>query len=240
MRKFVFPFLFITTLLFQSCVWNIGNDEYIEEAKDYLIDNYAGSFVYESISKSNSQIYVSFKATNLNNAIVTVVISEHRNSPISVSHTFRSNYLCCRFAQQEANYYKDFFEEYFPECEITIDNSNRFIEYHGVWSVLNETTGEWEERTNRNPDFDTYMDVIKDTILRDCITIVVKSPSSNSLLSNEDYLKASLIDLQNEDIKLDGYFYIVNAINDNYEQNHVMAARINAYDSSKYNYDLLQ
>ena len=240
MRKFVFPFLFITTLLFQSCVWNLGNAYYADEAKEFLTDNFADTFVYESISKTGNQIYVQFKASNLNNATVTVQITETKDSPLSVYHSFKSNYLSCRFAEQEASYYEDFFEDYFPDCEITIDNSNRFIVYHGVWSVQNETTGEWEERTNRNPDFDTYLDIIKNTELKNCFTIVVTNPGSNAFLTNEDYLKASLVDLQNEDIKLDGYFYIVNAINDNYEQNHVMAARINAYDSSRYNYALLQ
>ena len=241
MNKFFSVFLLVAaSFLLQACVLNLSNDYYVGEAKDFLTDNFDDSFVYESLSKTGDLIYVKFKASNLNNATVTVKITEKKNSAISVSHSFTSNYLSCRFAQQETSYYEDFFEEYFPDCEISIDNSNRFIEFHGVWSVLNETTGEWEERTNRTPDFDTYLDIIKETELKNCITIVVTAPGSNAYLTNEDYLKACLVDLQNEGIKLDGYFYIVNAINDDYEQNHVMAARINAYDSSRYNYSLLQ
>ena len=239
MKKCSYVFLLLACILLQSCVWNLGNDYYIDEAKEYLTDNYDDTFVYESISKNGSQIYVSFKASNLSNSIVTVQIIEKKNSLISVSHSFKSNYICCRYAQQESSYYKVFFDEYFPDCEIIIDNSKRFVDYHGVWSVQNEN-GEWEERTSRNPDFETYLNVVKDSVLKDCITIVVTTPDTNKLLDYEDYLKASLIDLQNKEIKLDGYFYIVNSINDNYELNHVMAAKINAYDNSKYNYNVLQ
>lgn len=241
MNKFFCTILFVLTLfLCQSCVWNLGNDYFVDEAKDFLTDNFDDTFTYESISKNDNKTYVRFKASNLNNTTVTVQITEEKESLISVSHSFKSNYLCCRFAQQEASYYEDFFEEYFSECRITIDNSNRFIDYHGVWYVLEESSGEWIEHTNRNPDFETYLNIIKDSKPKNCITIVVTSPGSNVFLTNEDLLKASLADLQQGNIKLDGNFYIVNSMNDNYEQNHVMAAKIIANDNSKYKYNLLQ
>ncbi len=65
-------FVFSILWLFQSCLLNLNQSEYIDSARDYLLENFDDSFEYESIyedrswKNDNNQIFVKFKAAKLN------------------------------------------------------------------------------------------------------------------------------------------------------------------------------
>lgn len=234
-------FVFSILWLFQSCLLNLNQSKYIDSARDYLLENFDDSFEYESIYEDRSwknddnQIFVKFKAAKLNNQIVTVKISETRQSPVSLNHSFSSNYLCLRFENQEIQYYKNIFEKYFAQCKIIIDNSDRLFHYNGVIYIIDEETGREYKRTDKNPDFEAYLNLINKCEFKNCITIAA-TQNQNEYLSCQDLLKASLMDLQDEEIKIDGNFYLVQSLEDDFSKNHSFAAKIDGYNHSGEHY----
>ncbi|MCR4954251.1 MAG: hypothetical protein K6A43_09275 [Treponema sp.] len=235
--------------IFESCLLNLDQSDYIDSARDYLVENYDDSFEYDSIhvnrswNHANNQIFVKFRAAKLNNKIVTVKIDEIRENVFISNHSYSSNYLCVRFENQEIEYYKDIFEKYFTQCRIIIDNSNRLTKYSGVIFLDDNETYEEIKETNTETSFESYLYLINDCEFRNCITIVVTG-NQNNYVGFEDLLKASLMDFYDKSIKLDGNFYVVPSLDEDFSKNHSFAAKIDGYNHSgehyRYKYTLIK
>ena len=145
-------------------------------------------------------------------------------------HTsYTSNYLSLKFEEQEKSYYQDFFKKYFDDCKIQINNSNRFLHYYATYYTKESDSDEWIDHTDKNPGFNQYMSLVNDSEFKNCMTIAVTQKEANQYITTEDSLKAALMDLQHEEIKLDGNFYVVKTLDDDYTKNHTFAAKIDGY-----------
>ena len=224
--------LILFSFIFQSCLQMfVSENKYENWAKEYLEENFNDSFVYESISSNTKkdQYLVKFKAASLNNKTVTVKIDITESKMFSMNTSFTSNYLSLKFEEQEKSYYQDFFKKYFDDCKIQINNSNRFLHYYATYYTKESDSDEWIDHTDKNPVFKQYISLVNDSEFKNCMTIAVTQKEANQYITTEDSLKAVLMDLQHEEIKLDGNFYVVKTLDDDYTKNHTFAAKIDGY-----------
>ena len=241
MKKGIVFFLSFIAFLFCSCTMSISNPEYIEIARGYLIENFGGEYTFVSLKKtaSENEVHVLFKSDKLENREVNVrvVISDQKIDTYTCHVS--SNYPNILFEKEEADYYKNIFGNYFSDCNIVMNNSERFMDYYSKYWVSDEISGEWIEHETDELTFEQYISIL---IYSECKAYadIIVTEKKNRFLDSEDKLKCSLVDLQNSKLMLDGNFYIVDTIDDDYESNYNFKADINItagnYNGFKYDY----
>ena len=212
---------------------DISNQEYIEIASGYLIENFGGEYTFVSLKKaSDNEVYVLMKSENLDNQEVNVQILISDQKIDSYTCHVASNYLSILFENTEKEYYKDFFKKYFTDCDVVIDNKARFLDYYSVYWDSDEITGEWVEHKNEEITFELYRRIIRSSKSTFTADIVVTDKDTNVYLSSEDRLKCSLVDLQSEDVKLDCTVYVANSLDANYLDDWILKAKVAIYEDS--------
>ncbi len=212
---------------------NISNQEYIEIARGYLIENFGGEYNFVSLKKaSENEVHVLLKSENLDNQEVNVQILISEQKLDSYTCHVASNYLSILFENTEKDYYKNFFKKYFTDCEVVMNNAARFLDYQSVYWVSDEITGDWIERKTDEMTFEQYQSIIRRSNCTVNADIVVTDTDTNAYLSSEDRLKCSLVDLQNEDVKLDCTIYLANSLGGNYFEDWILKAEVDTYEDS--------
>jgi len=220
-KKFFFLYLFLLSVLyFQSCKMNYSSEDYTEDSIAYLQENYGGSYSFSGIKKSKNQAIVFLKAEDLNNKTVAVKFDITEHKAFSISYKISTNYIPIKFQEAEEEYYRSKFAGNFADCLCTIDNTNRFL-------------SDYPSAANNKDSYLSYL--AHEALLFDDFIKVIASQPQSSYLTWEDRLKATLIDIEN---KIDGYFYLVDAVNFSYEDNYIHKASIKAvsgqYEKSSY------
>ena len=199
---------------------NYTDEQSIDDAKSYLQENYGGSYTFVKTKKTNSkdQKIVTFKAANLDNKNVNVKIDITERKAFSVSYNISSNYIPQKFKEEEEEYYQKFFDKYFSQSKIIINNENRYM----------------SNFTYAQIDFENYKDFITvatDVIdkTKNFITVVATEAQKEKYITWQDKLKASLIDLREKYLQLTGDFYLVKNIDDSYEDSFEAKATLHGY-----------
>ena len=233
----------ILCFLFCSCTMNISNQEYIEIARGYLIENFGGEYTFVSLKKaSENEVHVLLKSENLDNQEVNVQVLISDQKMDSYTCNVASNYLSLIFEKEEAAYYKDYFKTYFPDCNIIMKNEERFVDYYSVYWTSDEIDGEWIEHRTDEIDFKKYLEIIRLSKNAACADVIVTDNNKNAYVDSEDRLKCSLVDLQKAELKLDCDFYVVNKLDDSYLENWTFKAAVEVYnvtdDTFRYGYKI--
>ena len=242
MKKIIILFLSFIAFLFCSCAMSISNQEYIEIARGYLIENFGGEYTFVSLKKaaSEDEAYVLFKSDNLDKQEVKVKIVISDKKIDSYTCHISSNYLNVLFENEETEYYKNIFNKYFTDCEVIINNSERFMDYYSVYWVADEITGEWLEREVTELSFEQYRNMLVQSMCKAQADIIVTEKNLSKYLDSEDKLKGALVDLDYSGLLLSGDFYIVNELGGDYKNNCTFKANIEVYkgqyDGYKYDY----
>ena len=199
---------------------NYTDEQSIDDAKSYLQENYGGSYTFVKTKKTNSkdQKIVTFKAANLDNKNVNVKIDITERKAFSVSYNISSNYIPQKFKEEEEEYYQKFFDKYFSQSKIIINNENRYM----------------SNFTYAQIDFENYKDFITvatDVIdkTKNFITVVATEAQKEKYITWQDKLKASLIDLREKYLQLTGDFYLVKNLDDSYEDSSEAKATLHGY-----------
>lgn len=228
--KYRVGLVLIFSFLFFSCTMNISNQEYIEIASGYLIENFGGEYTFVSLKKaSDNEVYVLLKSEKLDKQEVNVRIIVSDQQIDSYTCQVSSNYLSIMFENEEKEYYERIFKTYFTDCKIVMHNEARFLDYDSVYWVSDEITGEWIEHTN-TLNFEQYLNILEQSKNTAFADIIVTDKSFSKYLDSEDKLKCSLVDLQHAKQRVDGNFYIVNELEDNYSESWTFKADIDIYE----------
>ena len=117
MKKIIILFFSFIAFLFFSCAMSISNQEYIEIARGYLIENFGGEYTFVSLKKtaSENEVHVLFKSDKLDNREVNVRVLISDQKFDSYTCHVSSNYPNILFEKEEADYYKKIFENYFTD-----------------------------------------------------------------------------------------------------------------------------
>ena len=243
MRKLIVIILSFIAFLFSSCTMSVSNQEYIEIASGYLIENFGGEYTFVSLKKTSSEneAYVLFKSQKLDNQEVNVRILVTDQKIDSYTCHISSNYLNVLFEAEETEYYEELFKKYFTDCKVVIDNSQRFMDFSSVSWESEEIDGEWTEY-NQNVDeltFEQYRNKLVSSECKAQADIIVTEKNLNRYVTTEDKLKCSLVDLQHSKLLLDGDFYIVDALSEDYKETYTFKAAVDVYkkDYNGYRYD---
>ncbi len=225
---------------------SVSNQEYIEIASGYLIENFGGEYTFVSLKKTGSEneVHVIFKSDNLENQEVKVRVLVTDQKIDSYTCHVSSNYLCVRFEQEEIAHYQTVFKNYFTDCKVVMNNSERFMDYSSVYFESYEIDGEWIEydRDTGNLSFEQYLDILINSECKTKADIIVTEKNVSKYLTSEDKLKCSLVDLQHSKLLLNGDFFIVDNIDDSYKENWTFKAGISVYENTyagyKYDYEV--
>ena len=222
---------------------NVSNQEYIEIASGYLIENFGGEYTFVSLKKnaSENEAHVLFKSQKLENQEVNVRIQVIDQKIDSYTCHISSNYLSILFEEEETLYYEELFKKYFTDCQVVIDNSHRFMDYSSVFWTSDEIDGEWIEHKQNIDElvFEQYVNQLVNSEAKAQADIIVTEKNLNKYVNTEDKLKCSLVDLQHSKLLLDGDFYLVNELNEDYKENCTFKAAIDVYkkEYNGYRYD---
>lgn len=220
---------------------SISNQEYIEIARGYLIENFGGEYTFVSLKKTapENEVHVLFKSDKLDNREVNVRVLISDQKIDSYTCHVSSNYPNILFEKEEADYYRKVFENYFTDCNIVIDNSERFMDYYSKYWVSDEISGEWIEHDTDELTFEQYINILIYSEAKAHADIIVTEKNLNKYVNTEDKLKCSLVDLQHSKLLLDGDFYLVNELRDNYKESCKFKATIDVYkkEYNGYRYD---
>ena len=240
MRKLIVIILSFIAFLFCSCTMSVSNQEYIEIASGYLIENFGGDYTFVSLKKtaSENEAYVLFKSQNLENQEVNVRIQVSDQKIDSYTCHVSSNYLNILFEEKETEYYEEKFKGYFSDCQVIIDNSQRFMDYSSVSWGSEEIDGEWTEYEHRIEDltFELYLEKLVSSECKAKADVIVTEKNKNRYISTEDKLKCSLVDLQNSNLLLVADFYIVDELSEAYKDNYTFKAAIDVSKGEHYGY----
>ena len=222
---------------------NISNQEYIEIARGYLIENFGGEYNFVSLKKaSENEVHVLLKSENLDNQEVNVQILISEQKLDSYTCHVASNYLSILFENSEKEYYENFFKKYFTDCEVVMNNSKRFLDYYAVYWESDEIGGDWVEHESEEMSFEHYQQIIRSSKTVFNADVIVTDKDTNAYLDSEDRLKCSLIDLQSADVKLDCTIYLTDSLENNYLEEWILKAKVDTYEDSlkriRYGYEV--
>ena len=246
MRKLIVIILSFIAFLFCSCAMSVSNQEYIEIASGYLIENFGGEYTFVSLKKTSSEneAYVLFKSQNLENQEVNVRIQVTDQKIDSYTCHISSNYLSILFETEETEYYEELFKKYFTDCKVMIDNSQRFMDYSSVFWESEEIDGEWTEHKQSIEEltFEQYLNKLVVSESKAKADIIATEKNLSKYLGTEDKLKCSLVDLQHSNLLVDADFYIVDELNEDYKENYMFKAAIDVrkkeYNGYRYDYEV--